>query len=223
MAKNLEELPLMPLHIVLFPFATIQLHIFEDRYRKLIHHCLEFDKPFGITLIRKGEEVGDPNVEPYLVGTMAKIIHQESHEDGRLDIRVIGERRFRIRKFDYSKPYLTGLVESLEEEEIQNKERSDALVMRAHETFKQLVEVIFAHTDMHVKILFPQNAMALSFVIANFLPIDNLQKQHLLEMTNTSDRLARLIPEIEEKLTESKIPTVYRVHTSQLLDWIYSN
>ncbi len=223
MANHLEELPLIPLQMVLFPFATLQLHIFEDRYRELIHNCLESNKSFGVVLIRKGEEVGDPNVEPYLVGTTAKITHQETHSDGRIDIRILGEKRFRIRKIDDSKPYLVGYIELLEEEEIKNTQRTDALVMRAHETFKQLVEIIFASTDLNVKIMFPQNPAILSFVIANFLPLSNAQKQYFLEMTDTSSRLAELIPIIEEKLSESKVPSIYRVHTSQLEDWICPN
>ena len=223
MADYLEELPLIPLQMVLFPFATLQLHIFEDRYRELIHNCLESNKLFGVVLIRKGEEVEDPNVEPYLVGTIAKITHQEVHPDGKMDIRILGESRFRIRRLNDSKPYLTGFVEPLEEESIQNAERTDALVMRAHETFMQLVEIIFANTDMQVKIMFPQNPAILSFVIANFLPISNIQKQYFLEMTDTSNRLAELIPLIEQKLSESKAPTIYRVHTSQLEGWIYPN
>jgi uncharacterized protein len=59
------ELPLFPLQTVLFPGMPFVLHIFEQRYRQMIGECLRDDQPFGVVLIREGEEVGDPLVEPF--------------------------------------------------------------------------------------------------------------------------------------------------------------
>ena len=55
-------LPLFPLNTVLFPGVTIPLHIFEDRYRALVHHLLRLDpveRMFGSVAIREGYEVGE--------------------------------------------------------------------------------------------------------------------------------------------------------------------
>ncbi|HVL39075.1 MAG TPA: LON peptidase substrate-binding domain-containing protein, partial [Fimbriimonadaceae bacterium] len=73
MPFELEEMPLFPLNTVLFPYATVQLHVFEDRYRDLVRNCIEFDRPFGIVLIRNGDEVGG-QAEPYMVGTAVRIV-----------------------------------------------------------------------------------------------------------------------------------------------------
>ncbi|MFB3052831.1 MAG: LON peptidase substrate-binding domain-containing protein, partial [Dehalococcoidia bacterium] len=51
------ELPLFPLNSVLFPGATLPLHIFEERYKKMVNLCLESNSPFGVLLIRSGSEV----------------------------------------------------------------------------------------------------------------------------------------------------------------------
>jgi len=67
MGGHLEPLPLFPLHTVLFPYAPLQLHVFESRYRELIQYCSEEDTGFGIVLIRQGAEVGG-EAEPYMVG-----------------------------------------------------------------------------------------------------------------------------------------------------------
>ncbi len=52
------ELPLFPLNSVLFPGTTLPLHIFEERYKLMIGRCLESDSPFGVLLIRSGNELG---------------------------------------------------------------------------------------------------------------------------------------------------------------------
>ena len=59
-AQELVAVPLFPLNTVLFPGVTIPLHIFEDRYRALVHHLLRLDpedRMFGSVAIR-GDLVG---------------------------------------------------------------------------------------------------------------------------------------------------------------------
>ena len=48
------ELPLFPLNTVLCPGIALPLHIFEDRYRALVRHCIDSSLPFGIVMIREG-------------------------------------------------------------------------------------------------------------------------------------------------------------------------
>lgn len=231
MSEGLEELPLFPLETVLFPYASIQLHVFEHRYREMVRECVEHDRPFGIVLLKKGSEVGDPDAEPYLVGTAVRIRHIHTYEDGRMDLHVQGERRFRIRRFDESRPYLTGLVEPVLERDTGNSPRSDALVFKAQECFQILVEGLLARPGFNVQIVYPSDPVALSFTIANLLPIENLEKQRLLETTDTMERLASLIPILERQLDEIDElrkqmidPTVpYRLTMSDLEEWIHPN
>ena len=74
-AMNAEpgRLRLFPLNTVLFPGAVLNLHVFEPRYKQLVSECLEEGAPFGVSLIREGDEAGDPAVSPYEVGTTAEI------------------------------------------------------------------------------------------------------------------------------------------------------
>ena len=89
------NLALFPLHTVLFPGMALPLHIFEPRYRRMIHARLADQSPFGVVLIRAGREVGGPAV-PYHVGTLARIRHVEHLPDGRMNIEAVGEERFRL-------------------------------------------------------------------------------------------------------------------------------
>jgi uncharacterized protein len=222
MSQTLEELPLFPLSTVLFPYAQVQLHVFEERYRQMVQDCVEFDKPFGIVLIRSGSEVGG-DAEPYMVGTTVRIVWMHTFEDGRMDIQVQGERRFRIRRLDESKPYLVGLVEPVVELETEDTPRADALAMKAKEDFQIWIQQAMSRQEFNVKVRFPDDMVALSFAIANLVPMENRQKQRLLETTDTLERLSGLIPILEEQILEGQKPNYFKLRPEDLSEWITNN
>ena len=82
MTIEIRDLPLFPLHTVLFPGSTIPLNIFEDRYKTMINDCRATDDMFGVVLIKEGEEVGGPSI-PHEVGTVAKITNMREISGGR--------------------------------------------------------------------------------------------------------------------------------------------
>lgn len=219
---HLEELPLFPLHTVLFPYSSLHLNVFEERYRQMIRTCLEFDQPFGIVLIRSGSEVGEP-AEPFLVGTAVRISRIEELADGRLDVHVEGERRFRVRKLDESQPYLVGYVEPVGEIEVENPARTEALMGRATELFQDLIQMEIGRRDFSVEIRASRDPSVLSFVIAGFLPMDNLVKQRLLELTDPDERLTTLIQVMERSIADSIQPKLLRVTADHFRDWLCDN
>src|SRR5262249_60771093 len=108
------ELPLFPLNSVLCPGIALPLHIFEERYRALVRHCIETTSPFGIVLIREGREVGTGAISFTGVGTIAEIRDAGRYEDGRYDLLIVGTRRFEIRRvLSGRRPYLMAGVDGL--------------------------------------------------------------------------------------------------------------
>jgi Lon protease-like protein len=61
-ASGRESVPIFPLQAVLFPEMLLPLRIFEVRYMDMAKECLREKRPFGVCLIREGEEVGTPAV-----------------------------------------------------------------------------------------------------------------------------------------------------------------
>lgn len=82
-----KQLPIFPLGVVMLPGVTLPLHIFEERYKRLIQACIASDSNFGIvyyngsSLIRCGCTV-----------SVERVLH--AYPDGRLDILVRGHDRF---------------------------------------------------------------------------------------------------------------------------------
>jgi len=223
MAGALRRIPLFPLNAVLFPHAQTQLYVFEERYREMVRYCIETGQTFGFVLIRDGNEVGDV-AEPYLVGTEAKLVQVHTHEDGSMNIRVEGTKRFRIRRFEEGTSYPVGFVESLSEVEDQNPNRLDALAARAKECVREFIQMQFKRLDVTVsRVRMPEDPEQLSFVIANLLPIDNLAKQGLLQITDTSERLAELLPLLEEHVSQAQQPAYAKLSLEEMAEWIHPN
>ncbi len=88
------QVPLFPLNTVLFPGGPLPLRIFEARYLDMISQCMKNDEPFGVLLIREGQEAGMATT--HTVGTLARITDWYQGSDGLLGITAIGEQRFRL-------------------------------------------------------------------------------------------------------------------------------
>ncbi len=103
------RLPMFPLSAVLFPHATMPLHIFEPRYRDLMRDCLAGDARFGIVLIERGSEVGGGDVRSRL-GTRGVITRAAELADGRWVLEVQGEALITVEDWLPDDPYPVALV-----------------------------------------------------------------------------------------------------------------
>jgi Lon protease-like protein len=136
------ELPLFPLNSVLCPGIALPLHIFEERYRALVRHCLDTTSPFGVVLIRQGREAGAGAISFTGVGTIAEIRDAGSYEDGRYDLLVVGTRRFEIRQvLTGRRPYLVAEVDLLDET-VGDEDTAHRLAMRATRRFVTYLELL---------------------------------------------------------------------------------
>lgn len=90
-----DWLPLFPLKAVLFPDGILPLKVFETRYVDMLRECMKNDAPFGVVLIKSGQEVGAA-AEPEAVGCLAHLTDWDMPELGLMMVRVRGGARFRI-------------------------------------------------------------------------------------------------------------------------------
>src|ERR1700759_5061263 len=92
------DVPLFPLHTVLFPDGLLPLKIFEARYLDMARGCLRDKTPFGVCLLKSGGEVAKPEEPsvPELIGCLAEIDQCDVDEFGMLLIRARGTERIRL-------------------------------------------------------------------------------------------------------------------------------
>jgi uncharacterized protein len=108
------RLAMFPLSTVLFPGASMPLHVFEPRYRALMRDCLAGDGRFGVVLIERGSEVGGGDIRAVL-GTRGVIAKSIELPDGRWLLRVVGESVVVVHEWLPDDPYPVALVDDYED------------------------------------------------------------------------------------------------------------
>jgi Lon protease-like protein len=182
-----EGFPLFPLGIVALPSESVPLHVFEDRYRRMIEQCLLADAgpvesgshegEFGILWL-SDEELKD-------VGCACAVERVlERMDDGRLNILARGTRPFRLLERQDDLPYPAGVVEFLVEQDEQVEEQDGAT---ARALYRELVEQA---TDRQLDE--PElNAMS-SYEMAATVEFGTDAKQELLELRSENERMRLL-------------------------------
>jgi Lon protease-like protein len=174
--------PLFPLGMVALPTESIPLHVFEDRYRRMIDQCLQADpgspqREFGIVWLSDEElkEVGCAcEVERVL----------ERMDDGRLNIVARGTRPFRLLERQDDLPFPAGVIDFLHEPPEQIDEPAAA---SARELYQELVEQA---TDRQLGE--QELALMSAYQMAATVEFDKDAKQELLELRSESARLRLL-------------------------------
>ncbi|NJN15116.1 MAG: LON peptidase substrate-binding domain-containing protein [Oscillochloris sp.] len=197
----IRQLPLFPLGTLLFPGSTLNLHIFEERYRQMIGRCLEQNSPFGVVLIRDGDEVIEGKTlarpaEPASIGTIARINANVRLDDGRYLLTATGERRFRIQYMLQQAPYLIASVAELPEEPVPDVTLADEL-RRVYDRYWQAMASATG-TPVQAEEL-PADPAQLSYLLADRLQVKLGRKQQWLE-ADSDTRLREIIADLRAEL-----------------------
>lgn len=206
-------IPLFPLSLVQFPGAVTPLHIFEERYRKLLRDVMVTDKVFGITFLSEDEATGEPPIGK--VGCTVEVIAQQTMPDGRSNILCTGGTRYRTVRHIHDDLYLQGEIELFSDE--PEGSELGPLAARAARLFQRVIAAgkklkdASAVEEQDIPEL-PDDPESLSFLIAASLDLSNEEKQQLLEMTLTSLRLKRL----NELLARLAVDYERRARTHQI-------
>ena len=193
-----DQLPIFPLNTVMFPGVRVPLHVFEDRYRALVHHLLKIsDKSlrlFGIVAIREGYEVGQHGVQSvHRVGCLVQLTSVEPYEDGRFDIEVLGRERLRLDGLDISGEFLVGDVETLPPARTPKGNDTTREAVRALETFAEYRRRLSAmRGDEVLDGDLPRDPEYLSYSLAATCLLTLRERQSLLEVDTPLERLIML-------------------------------
>jgi Lon protease-like protein len=182
------QLPLFPLNSVLFPGAALPLHIFEERYKLMISRCLDDGSPFGVLLIRSGQEVGG-EAEPFHIGTTARIARVQRLDEGRLNLICFGDQRFRLKHRLQQAAYPIGEVEPLESTDGEGDDVRD-LAEAVGAQFSEYYRLFLASSNQWARqVAMPASPCQLADFVASRLAVDLWAKQRLLEELSVRRRL----------------------------------
>lgn len=188
MTTRYRSLPLFPLNTVLFPNAQLPLQIFEERYKRMLSDITDSDSMFGVALIKEGQEVGG-SATTHDVGCVARVAQVERIDSDRFFVSAVGVRPFRVLEIVSSRPYMVAEVELLYDSGPE-LEPTDALVEDTTDSFSDYARAAAGISGGWVRrARVPSDPAALSYHIANSLQMDLADKQRLLEIESTEERL----------------------------------
>jgi Lon protease-like protein len=189
---TLIRIPLFPLPLVLFPHAILPLHIFEPRYKQMIRECIDAESKFGVIL------AGDRGIAK--VGCAAEVTEvTRQFDDGRMDIQVEGRGAFEIESVVEEKPYYEANVRILEDD---TDAKSAAIPENLLELYARCHILLFGGEPEEFD---RDNNESLAFAIAEDLPLDVEDKQTILALRDENERLARLVPMLNQLIPQAEV------------------
>ncbi|MEO7062667.1 MAG: LON peptidase substrate-binding domain-containing protein [Dokdonella sp.] len=179
---------MFPLSAVLYPGGSLSLRIFEPRYIDLIRECSRDSSGFGVCLILEGREVGAA-VLPAAIGTLARITDFYTLPDGLLGISAEGGERFQVVQTRVRhNGQIRADVRFWPDEPIVSVPPEHGLLVTILERVLEQMGAPFATYD-RARL---DDAAWVGFRLAEVLPLEASEKQHVLQMTDPLQRLVQL-------------------------------
>lgn len=187
-----QIVPIFPLNLVLFPGTELPLHIFEERYKRMLKDVLDSDGIFGI--IRQDSAT----YEMATIGCLAKVLEIKSVKDGRSDILVRGISRFEVLAVEEPSPYLRARIKVLQDEKIDR--RTSLMCQEMREILDDLLRMSAKVTGqkLGVKEIWPDDPVELSYMVPSTFYGSPAEQQKLLEEKTTFERLSQELVLLEE-------------------------
>ena len=191
--RGINELPVFPLPVVLFPGVPLPLHIFEPRYRQMLTDIGDGNKLFGVSYFDSTTATNDVPPAGH-VGCVAEVTQTQVFPDGRSNILTLGVVRYRIESYvERGDPYLVAKLSYFEDEE-EDEAALVGLTKEVAEAFTRIAQAVRTINDERTTLPDISNTepQRLSFLVAAAMEIEAEVKQEMLEMRSTFARLERL-------------------------------
>jgi len=205
-----KQIPVLPLRdIVVFPNMVAPLFVGREQSVNALNHVMTGDKKIFL-LSQKNSKVDNPNKENlYSFGTIAKIIQLLKLPDGTLKVLVEGLQRAKVTKINFNQEFITASIVEVNQKIIKNSniKALQKLIIEQFTEFQKINKKVSQDVINNVKTLNDPDKIV-DIIVAN-ISISIAQKQEILEMINTEDRLNKvygyLVSEIDSFQVEKKI------------------
>jgi Lon protease-like protein len=173
-----HEMPIFELPAVILPGELMPLHIFEERYKRMVTHCLDAEEPFGIVF-------RDDDGGARRIGCTARVTEvTETFDDGRMNVVVTGEEPFRVLDRFEDSEYPSGEVEPIDVAAETAAEEPGEAADIARGAFAELIERVSGEPPEA-----GQFAGDDAYAIAARVELPPETKQRLLELRSEPERM----------------------------------
>ena len=192
-ARSLTTVPLFPLKTVLFPGGMLPLKVFEQRYVEMTKACLKDEKPFGVCMLKEGDEVARPGSAAKApdfapIGTLARITACDVPQLGIFHLKTEGGTRFQVQSHSIADDGLVvGEVTAIPPE-------PTIALPEGYRPLAALLELLIKRVGRENFAAEPalDDASWVSYRLAELLPLPLAIKQSMLEINDSEVRLSVL-------------------------------
>jgi Lon protease-like protein len=202
-----KQIPVMPLpNAILFPRVLLPLYIFEPRYKQMLADCLNGERMFAVALLRRGWEKEGGNPVPHPIAGVGVIRTCVARPDGSANVILEGMARVHVTEYVRLRPYRVAVVEPL-------KSTDDGEASHRKPLLKMVTQLARARArvgaDLPKSVLSAlrsvKSADYLSDLVSYTLLDDYYEKQSMLEILDTNERLEKLVALLQRKVEQFEL------------------
>ena len=193
--STMGVMPMFPLGTPLLPGSVLPLHVFEPRYRQLVHDILADDSEvaeFGVVMIARGREVGGGDVRND-VGTVARVLDMRALPDGRYALAAVGADRLRVNAWLPDDPYPLADIDLWPDDDLERLELAavSATIEHLHERVRAINDEVRALGEMTPP---PDTEISSDphlslYHLGSLAPLGPADRQRMLEAATLGERL----------------------------------
>jgi ATP-dependent Lon protease len=194
-------LPVLPLRdVVVFPHMVIPLFVGRKKSITALERAMESGKQIMLVAQMSASD-DDPTPEQiHRIGTVASILQLLKLPDGTVKVLVEGEQRAEIQQFTESEDSFTALVNMVESVPVEDRE-GEALMRSVLAEFDQYVKLnMKIPPEILTSLAGIDEPGRLADAIAAHLSLKIEDKQKILEMRNTRERLEHILGVMESEI-----------------------
>lgn len=193
-------IPLFPLStVVFFPNTLLPLHVFEPRYKQMVHDVSKSEGIIGMALLKPGWEAnyyGNPEV--FDVVGMGRIVSSEVFGDGRINIVLYGLKRVKIIEITKESPYRVARVELVENTRCTSEETYRSKIEELITKWNFGLEEKQKDHRININTRLPLDS--LTDALATLIFSNVFDKQSLLEEPDVKKRAESIIKDLQTRI-----------------------
>jgi ATP-dependent Lon protease len=215
-----HALPVLPLRdVVVYPHMVIPLFVGREKSINALDTAMQEDKKI-LLVAQKNAEIDDPSVDDiHEIGTLSTILQLLKLPDGTVKVLVEGAERVRVTSYEDTDAFFTAQVEVLSPDREEDDRELDVLTRSLLAMFDQYVKL---NKKVPPEILTSLSGIEepgrLADTIAAHMSLKLDEKQKILEIISSHERLERLMVLIEGEIDIMQIEKRIRGRVKQQME-----
>ena len=209
------EMPVIPLRgLVVFPQMVLHFDVGRKKSVKALQKAMDEDQKVFL-VCQKDASVDEPSIEDVYETGVVCTIRQMMRIPGSENLRVVveGEQRAALYSFTTVKPYITGLIELIDESKYDNVSDEEdrayqRIVKKEFEYYASMMPKI--SNEVIAKVISIKNSGELADFVCSNTFLDYYEKQDILSATDPSDRICQLVVYLKKEIMLLKLKMKFR-------------